>query len=382
MEITSSIPLYLVFPQKSQDILDSIIKNYKFDTIKEIDAMRCVYIIVASNAKKNMNMKKLSTIILLTITLTAFGQTAQEFHDNGIEKHNKQDYKGALKDYDKAIKADNKLTAAYFNRGTIKLATNDLKGALTDFNQTIKLDKNFIKAYYSRATVYVSQEKYKEAMPDLDKVVELDDKFPNVLTLRAQIHYALQNKKACCKDLNRAKEIGDPAADKYLAKFCGNEQQGGESVMLYWPEEENWKMANSQENEQMMMIELLRNDENFDNWTEIGTMNSIKGAIGVPMDKAMNLMYDQSKKTCPTAKLTFIEKDESVEFPWIIFTIECGKYKDDKTAESQLWYIVQGKTSLYTNFRAIKKATIPEETKKKWIEFFKGGKVVYMDDKK
>lgn len=313
---------------------------------------------------------------------TAFGQKAQEYLDNGIDKHTKEDFKGALKDYSKAIKEDDKLTLAYFNRGTVKLTINDLKGALADFDKTIELDNTFIKAYYSRASVYVTQEKYKEAMPDLNKVIEIDYKFPNALTLRGQLHFALQNKEACCRDFRRAKEIGDPAANDYLSKYCGNEQQSGESLMLYWPEEENWKMASNQENEQMAMMDLLRNDETLDNWTEIGTMQSIKGATGVPMDKAMNLMYEQSKQSCPKAKLTLIEKDENVEFPWTIFTIECDSHKDDKIAESQLWYIVQGKTSLYVNFRAIKETSIPEETKAKWIKFFKTGEVVYMDEKK
>lgn len=326
-------------------------------------------------------MRQILTFFIFTVAINAFGQSAQEYLDNGIEKHNNQDYKGALKEYNKAIKADDKLTAAYFNRGSIKLATYDFKGAISDFNKTIELDNNFIKAYYSRATVYVSQEKYKEAMPDLNTVIEMNETFPNALTLRGQIHFALKDKEACCKDFQRAKEIGDPAADKYLEKFCGNKQQGGESLMLHWPEDENWKMANSQENEQMMMIELVRNNETLENWTEIGTMQSIKGATGVPMDKAMNLMYEQSKQACPKARLTFIEKDENIEYPWIIFTIECASYKDSKTAESQLWYIVQGKTSLYTNFRAIKEATIPADTKNKWIKFFKSGKVVYTDGK-
>jgi hypothetical protein len=103
---------------------------------------------------------------------------------------------------------------------------------------------------------------------------------------------------------------------------------------------------------------------------------SIKGATNVPMDKAMNLMYEQAKQNSPKAKLTFIEKDESVEYPWIIFTIESPNFKNDKNPESQLWYIVQGKTSLYTNFRAIKQASIPDDLKEKWIKFFKTGKIV------
>jgi len=78
--------------------------------------------------------------------------------------------------------------------------------------------------------------------------------------------------------------------------------------------------------------------------------------------------------------LKFIEKKDTTEFPWILFTIECTAYEDDNTAESQLWYIIQGNTSLFTNFRAIKQATLPEATKKRWIDFFKGGKIVYLNE--
>ena len=124
------------------------------------------------------------------------------------------------------------------------------------------------------------------------------------------------------------------------------------------------------------MIELIHADETLEKWTEFGSMMSIKGAKNIPMDKAMNMMYEQSLINAPKATLTFIEKDESVEYPWIIFTIESPRFNNDKTPESQLWYIVQGKTALYTNFRAVKQATIPSELKVKWVEFFKTGKVV------
>ena len=136
------------------------------------------------------------------------------------------------------------------------------------------------------------------------------------------------------------------------------------------------KIGADQENEQTHVIDLIHSDETIDNWTELGNMTSIKGVTGVPMDKAMNLMFDQAKLNSPKAKLTFIEKDESVEYPWIIFTIEAPSFKNDKTPESQLWYIVQGKQALYTNFRAVKQATIPADLKDKWTKFFKTGKIV------
>jgi hypothetical protein len=108
----------------------------------------------------------------------------------------------------------------------------------------------------------------------------------------------------------------------------------------------------------------------------MGNMTSVKNTRNVPMDVAMNLMYEQSLKNAPGAKLTFIEKDDKAKYPWIIFKIEAPKFKDDKHPESQVWYIVQGKETLYTNFRAIKKSKIPKDYEEKCAAFFKSGKVV------
>jgi tetratricopeptide (TPR) repeat protein len=322
-----------------------------------------------------MKFTLLITIVLL-VSFNSFGQTAKEYLQNGITKHNQQDFKGAIKEYDKAIKEDKNNADAYYNRGTCALALKDFKTAMNDFTKTILIDPKFVKAYYSRATVFASQDKYVESLPDLDKTIELDPTFPNVLTLRGQIRAQTGNKKGACEDFNAAKKIGDQQADKYLSQFCGNEQQVGESFKLDWPVEESWKVGNSQETPQIGMLELIHTNETLEKWTEFGTMMSIKGAKNIPMDKAMNMMFEQAKQMSPKAKLTFIEKNENTEFPWIIFTIESPNFKNDKNPESQLWFVIQGKTSLYTNFRAVKKATISTELREKWIKFFKKGEVV------
>lgn len=74
-------------------------------------------------------MKNTFTIFAIILTLTVFGQTSSEYLQYGISKHEKQDFKGAIKDYNKAIKADKKNKDAYYNRGTCKLALKDLKSA-------------------------------------------------------------------------------------------------------------------------------------------------------------------------------------------------------------------------------------------------------------
>lgn len=321
-------------------------------------------------------MKYLLLACMLIVSAAASAQTAEDYLKSGIAKHNVKDFEGAIKEYSNAIKADKNLRDAYFNRSACELALQDFKAAKKDLDKTIELDPAFVKAYYSRATVLVSQQQYTEALPDLDKTIELDPATPNALTLRGQIRAQTGNAKGACEDFNKAKENGDPKADKYISQFCAAQPPTGESLMLDWPDSENWKVGADQGNAQQHVIDLVHTNETIDEWTELGNMTVIKGVKGIPVDKAMNLMFDQARQEAPNAKLTLIAKDEKAEYPWIIFTIESPNFKNDKTPESQLWYIVQGKQSLYTNFRAIKQATIPADLKDKWTKFFKQGKII------
>lgn len=285
-------------------------------------------------------MKIVSTAFLIFFTLTVFAQTTEEHFKNGITNQNKQDFKAAIKDYDKAIKSDANYVEAYFNRGTCALAIEDLKSAMLDFNKTIELDPTFVQAYYNRAAAYVSQKKYTESLPDLDKTIELDPSFPGALTLRGQIRAITGNTKGGCDDFNKAKAFDDKQADKYLKQFCSNELQTSESLILDWPVSEQWKIGSNQEDGQIIMVEYIHSNETLDKWTELGNMMVIKGIKNVPVNETMNMMFDQAKSDDPKSKLTFIEKDETAEYPWIIFTIESPEFKNDKTPESQLWYIV------------------------------------------
>ncbi len=315
-------------------------------------------------------MKKTFTALALICTIVLFGKSSNDFLEMGIAKHKQKNFRGAIADYSKAIKEDNSNKDAYFNRGTCELALTDYKSALKDFNRTIKLDPKFAKAYYNRATALIGMQEYTRAIPDLDKAIELDPNMSNAYTLRGQFRVKTGDKVGACEDFSIAMQRGDKKAHKYMALNCDM----GESFKLNWSEK--WKVGSNQETKEMAMVELIHADESLENWSEIGTMITIKGAVDVPMNKAMQLMYQQAKQESGEAKLTFIEKDESVEYPWIIFKIESPSFKNDPNPESQLWYIVQGQAALYTNFRAVKQATVPDELKDKWIEFFKTSQVV------
>jgi len=150
-----------------------------------------------------------------------------------------------------------------------------------------------------------------------------------------------------------------------------------ENLKIVWPEEYKWKVGSNQEDQTQQMIELIPGNETIDKWTIIGTMMSTKGAKNVPMDVAMNTMFDQAKQNAIKPTLTLIERNDTAKNAWIIFKIEAPKFKNDKNPESQLYYIIQGQSSLYSNFVAIKEKTLSKDFVDKWTKVFKSSELVY-----
>lgn len=149
-----------------------------------------------------------------------------------------------------------------------------------------------------------------------------------------------------------------------------------ENLKVNWPEEYKWKIGSDQENESAHFIEVVPGNESIDKWTIIGTMISMKNVTNMPMDKAMDLFYQQTKTNAPEAKVTLIEKNETAKNHWILFKIEVAKYLDDPNPESQVYYIIQGDSSLYVNLVGIKEKKISKDFEEKWSKVFKASEIV------
>jgi len=162
-----------------------------------------------------------------------------------------------------------------------------------------------------------------------------------------------------------------------LIAFNSFSQEKIENLKINWPEEYQWKIGSNQETQQIHFMEIIPGNESVDSWTIIGTMMSIKGATGIPMDKAISLMYEQTKASAPKAQLTVIEKSETGKNHWALFKIESPSFKGDKTPESQLYYIIQGESSLYSNFVAVKEKKLSSEFIEKWSKVFKSSELVF-----
>ena len=67
-------------------------------------------------------------------------QTSEGYFTAASIKHNAGDYKGAIKDYDKAIGLNPQYAEAYCNRGNAKYNSGDDHGAIQEYDKAIVLN--------------------------------------------------------------------------------------------------------------------------------------------------------------------------------------------------------------------------------------------------
>jgi tetratricopeptide (TPR) repeat protein len=102
--------------------------------------------------------------------------SAQGFFKRGGDKSYKDDFKGAIEDYNQAIQLKPKYPDAYYYRGTAKAWLDDYKGAIADYNQAIQLKPEYPDAYVGRGSAKSWLDDFKGAIADYRKAAELYQK--------------------------------------------------------------------------------------------------------------------------------------------------------------------------------------------------------------
>jgi len=156
--------------------------------------------------------------------------------------------------------------------------------------------------------------------------------------------------------------------------FCQDKREG---LKITWPETYTWKVGSDQENDSQHLVEMVPAEQTVDNWTIMVTMQTLKGMVNVPVATIPEALMSQAQKTAPEAKLTIFEKDEKAKTPWILFKIESPSFTNDPQPESQLYYVIQGQTSLFINFVAVKRRGLTDGFESEWKLVFKSSELVY-----
>jgi len=164
-------------------------------------------------------MKKIIlTTICWTILSTAFGQDAQKFCEQGLEKAQAGQLEEAIKLFDKSIelKADEYVT--WYNRGIAKSMLDKYEEALPDFEQTLKLYPDYKKGYLNRGTTKKHLTDYEGALSDYSFAIKLDPNYADAYYNRGLVYEMMSKKDSACVDFHKAKDFGMKNAQKKVDK--------------------------------------------------------------------------------------------------------------------------------------------------------------------
>lgn len=130
--------------------------------------------------------KSILFLLILLIPILSCSNSAQDYIEKGYEHIVDGDYKGALKDFNKALELDPRSVEAYNNRGIVLGILGDHYRAIQDFNMAIDLSPTDSEAYKSRG---------------ISKLY-------------------LQQKESGCLDLAKAELMGFPGTYELIEEFC------------------------------------------------------------------------------------------------------------------------------------------------------------------
>jgi tetratricopeptide (TPR) repeat protein len=160
----------------------------------------------------------LLTLIVATITAmplaacsSSFSRStptpAVDYNDRGTTKFQRGDNKGAILEFDRAIKIDPKYAQAYANRGIAKLGLGDKQGAIADYSRAIALDPQDALTYYNRGVTKFALGDKRGAVSDFDRAIALNPQDAETYCNRGTAKLALGNKQQGIADLQKCAQL-------------------------------------------------------------------------------------------------------------------------------------------------------------------------------
>jgi tetratricopeptide (TPR) repeat protein len=109
------------------------------------------------------------------ISIASIQPKADDFYLKGVEKQDKQDYKGAIAEYDKAIALNPEYVQAYDKRALSRSILGDNQGAVSDYTQVIELNPKDYGSYFNRGSIRDKLGDKKGALNDFKTIVDFSD---------------------------------------------------------------------------------------------------------------------------------------------------------------------------------------------------------------
>jgi tetratricopeptide (TPR) repeat protein len=141
---------------------------------------------------------------------------ANAFFDEGSKKQTAEDYKGAIKSYKKALKADPKFVEVYDNIGVCYRRIGDFKNAIENYEKSIELYPQGAMAHQNLGLIFAIQKEYDKAIAQYKEVQKYEPENPEGYYGTITIYIALKDYKSAIKNAAKTLEIYEATSDPYL----------------------------------------------------------------------------------------------------------------------------------------------------------------------
>jgi tetratricopeptide (TPR) repeat protein/S1-C subfamily serine protease len=207
-------------------------KNYQGALVAISEAIRVEaqelpdIMLLNEKAELFKELKQYSNAIEIHTQIIERGEKSWAYSNRGNSKFKLGDKKGAIDDFDRAIKINPQYANAYANRGLVKSGLGNKKGAISDYDRAIAIDPRHTNAYSNRGGVKLELGDKKGAMDDLLISITIDPQNANAYVNLGSVKSDLGDKKGAISEFDRAIAIDPQVANAYFNRGHSKDELG------------------------------------------------------------------------------------------------------------------------------------------------------------
>jgi Flp pilus assembly protein TadD len=148
------------------------------------------------------------------------------YRERGIDAYRRGDFRGAIVDFDEAIRLDANDPQAYDLRGNALDEIGEFERALADYDAAIHIDPNSAALFHDRAILWRRRGELDKALVDLDRAVRFSFSDANVYSDRGLVWYEKGRHDRAVADFSRAFKLDSKFAAAYINRGLMSHRSG------------------------------------------------------------------------------------------------------------------------------------------------------------
>jgi tetratricopeptide (TPR) repeat protein len=159
-----------------------------------------------------------------------FDERAVESYRRGVEKGNSGDYRGALHEFNDALRLNSDYDQAYRDRGLARYYLKDGQGAIEDWSHALRINSADAVSYARRGWARYEADDRQDALDDFNQALRLDPEDSWTYTVRGWTRYEGGDRKGALEDFDEAICLNPNNAiahiNRGLVRHAGGDRRG------------------------------------------------------------------------------------------------------------------------------------------------------------